>query len=106
MDVEKRYCEICEENMTPQLYQIPFDLSKFLMLHLKRFNGSGNTTNNQTVKNHVQVDVDFEVELPYHGNKEVLYKLIAVICHEGEASSGHYTTILIEENKDELVFNM
>ena len=105
-NVEKRFCGKCQKNMNLSLMHIPILLNKFFILHLKRFNGTVIGNNPVTIKNHVQIDIDFEVDIPYYGNKKYQYKLVAVVCHEGEASSGHYTTFIIEENDNELIFNM
>lgn len=102
------FCPLCNEKKQAEKTIRMFYVSKYLIFHLKRFKsveGTGNSKSNKKVKNTQPIDYPIdELDLtPYVKSvvphlkeekpKELKFRLIAVVLHEGKLDEGHYTAL-------------
>lgn len=103
---EKPKCEKCQTNRKMiKEYRI-FRLPKILIIHLKRFKGSGRIRRKDD--SNVKIDQNLNVSSFLHekstkilGNQQENYKLYAVSNHCGSTGGGHYTAICKSEDSNE-----
>ena len=102
------FCPVCEEKKQAEKTMKLFYVSKYLIFHLKRFKnveGSNSSKNNKKVKNNQPIDYPInELDMtPYVKDlvphfrgfieKNIKYRLISVVLHEGKLDEGHYMAL-------------
>ena len=67
-NLEKRFCKVCKKNMNLEMSRKFEYLGAYAMIHLKRFYGNGT---DETFKNHIQIDVDLELDIIYKNQNTI-----------------------------------
>lgn len=96
-------CEKCKKLRNGVKYSKVLQLPEILSIHLKRFRHE--LMYSSKISSHVTFPLEGLDMSPYmarncSGNHVTLYDLVAVICHHGTASSGHYTTYAFNQQNN------
>lgn len=111
------YCPTCKEFVCADKKLDIWSVPKCFIIHFKRFTAKKNSTGYKKVE--TNIDFDDYIDLspyvwgpqnpqssPSNQNQMLLYKLYAVVHHNGQLNSGHYTAhSYVESQKKWFYFN-
>ncbi|KAK8882446.1 hypothetical protein M9Y10_045088 [Tritrichomonas musculus] len=97
-----RFCPYCQENSKCAKKMDLWSAPKVLILHLKRYQCNIYSTKKLTEKVTYPdiLDLSSYIVGPDQDKDNMKYKLYAIIEHFGGLDSGHYETIILQDQKD------